>query len=78
MTTYRIDRKSWKIWTARVIGLLAMIVMALWAFNTVAELMGAPIAQYKHAVAAFALLLIVRWVLLVPKHRTIGESRSSI
>ncbi len=36
-------------------------VMALWSWNTISELWGLPHAQYKHVVAAFILLLTIRW-----------------
>ncbi len=35
-------------------------VAALWSFNTIAEFLGAPAAQYKHAIAAIALLFVVK------------------
>ncbi len=38
-------------------------VAALWSFNTVADLFGEPAAQYKHAIAAIALLFILKWSL---------------
>ena len=42
--------------------LLASII-ALWSWNTLAGLFGIPHAQYKHVVAALALLLTTKWVL---------------
>ncbi len=42
--------------------LLASII-ALWSWNTLAGLFGIPHAQYKHVVAALALLLTTKWML---------------
>jgi uncharacterized membrane protein YgdD (TMEM256/DUF423 family) len=38
-------------------------VAALWSFNALSELFGGPQAQYQHAIAAIALLLVLRWSL---------------
>ena len=35
-------------------------VIGLWSWNTLAELFGAPQAQFRHALAALALLLLLR------------------
>lgn len=50
---------------------LALVVIAatgLWSWNTLAELFGAPEAQFRHAVAALALLAVAH-NLAVPAHR---------
>jgi hypothetical protein len=49
--------------------LLASIA-ALWSWNTLSELFNFPLAQYKHVMAAFILLLILKWG-LSPDHRSI-------
>lgn len=38
-----------------------LTVLALWSWNTVAELFGGPQAQYNHVLAAMALLFVARW-----------------
>ena len=45
------------------ITLTAIAVMGLWSWNTLAELLGAPEAQFRHAVAALALLVTLRLAL---------------
>ena len=42
---------------------LVTSVMGLWSWNTLAELLSLPEAQYKHALAAFFLLVILRLAL---------------
>jgi hypothetical protein len=39
-------------------------VAALWSWNTLSELFSLPQAQYRHALAALVLLLVIRWSLL--------------
>jgi hypothetical protein len=46
------------------IGIAAFAVISiagLWSFNTLAEVLAWPQAQYKHAIAAIVLLLVLRW-----------------
>lgn len=40
---------------------LLLTIVALWSWNTLSELFNFPHAQYRHAVAATALLLITGW-----------------
>ena len=42
-------------------GFLLLAAGVLWSFNTLAELFGGPHAQFKHAVAGIALLVILKW-----------------
>ena len=52
------------------IGIVAAIVMsALWSWNALAELYGAPQAQLKHLLAAAFLILAVRAVVKPPRAR---------
>jgi len=52
-----------------VTGLFILASVAgLWSWNTLSELFNMPQAQYKHVLAAFFLLLILRWS-LIPRHR---------
>jgi uncharacterized membrane protein len=52
------------------IGLfLLALVTGLWSWNTLSELFNLPQAQYKHVLAAFFILLILRWG-CSPSHRT--------
>ena len=46
---------------------LALTVMGLWSWNTLADLFGGPQAQYKHALAAVVLLATLR-IALVRRH----------
>lgn len=56
-----------------VIGLFILASVAgLWSWNTISELFNLPHAQYKHALAAFFLLLIVKWG-LSPSHRAVNR-----
>lgn len=41
--------------------LIVLSVACLWSFNTLSELFDGPQAQYKHAIAAAALLMMMRW-----------------
>jgi uncharacterized membrane protein len=51
------------------IGLFLLASIAgLWSWNTLSELFSLPLAQYKHVLAAFFLLLILKWA-LSPGHR---------
>lgn len=55
------------------IGLFLLAsVTALWSWNTISELFDMPQAQYKHALAAFFLLLILKWA-LSPSHRVVNR-----
>lgn len=46
------------------IGLFVVTsIAALWSWNTISELFNLSQAQYKHVLAAFFLLLILRWTL---------------
>ena len=44
---------------AAALALFSLLV--LWSFNTLAELFGGPMAQFKHAIAVVGLLLVVKW-----------------
>jgi len=56
---------------------IAISIIGLWAWNTLAGLFDLPIAQYKHALAAIALALIVKTVFFHttrhPHHREVTE-----
>jgi hypothetical protein len=41
------------------LALVSLVV--LWSFNALSDLFGGPPAQFKHAVAAVGLLLIMNW-----------------
>lgn len=44
-------------------GALALIsVIVFWSFNELSELFGGPQAQFKHAIAAIGILLVVKWI----------------
>jgi uncharacterized membrane protein (DUF373 family) len=47
---------------------LLFSVAGLWSWNTISELFSLPQAQYKHVLAAFLLLLIVKWGLTPGRH----------
>lgn len=50
------------------VALSAIAMTGLWSWNTLAELSGAPEAQFRHAIAALALLATLR--LAIPHRRT--------
>lgn len=52
-----------------MVALLLATVAGLWSWNTLAELFSWPPAEYRHALAAVAILYVVRWILF-PAHRT--------
>lgn len=55
------------------IGMFLLATVAgLWSWNTLSELFSFPQAQYKHVLAAFILLLILKWG-LSSNHRTISR-----
>lgn len=41
--------------------LVLFSVVVLWSFNALSDLFGGPQAQYKHAIAATGLLLVIKW-----------------
>ena len=44
------------------VGTFALLsAAALWSFNTLSELIGGPQAQYRHVIAAIAVLLVLKW-----------------
>jgi hypothetical protein len=45
---------------AAVLAFAATTVIGLWSWNTLAELFGAPEAQFRHAVAVLLLITTVR------------------
>ena len=45
---------------AAILAFTAIVVIGLWSWNTLAELFGAPEAQFRHAVAAAALITTLR------------------
>jgi predicted benzoate:H+ symporter BenE len=49
---------------AALLAFAAIAVIGLWSWNTLAELFGAPEAQFKHAIAALALITTLRLALL--------------
>lgn len=57
-------------------ALLAMVaflfaaVAGLWSWNTLADLFAWPQAEYRHALAAVAILYLARWILF-PARRTL-------
>lgn len=50
-----------KTFIAAMFLILASLVV-LWSFNTLSGLFGGPIAQFKHAIAAVGLWLVVIWI----------------
>jgi hypothetical protein len=69
-------------------GALALIsVIVFWSFNELSELFGGPQAQFKHAIAAIGILLVIKWVVTrfggghersSNKHRRPGSSRDNV
>jgi len=52
---------------------LFLTIVGLWSWNTLSELFNFPHAQYRHAVAATALLLITGWTLRGPHGHRHGD-----
>lgn len=50
-------------------ALFAVSIIGLWSWNTLAALFDAPAAEFRHALAFLALLIIVRSALLPPRQR---------
>lgn len=46
-----------------ILAFLLASVMLLWSWNTISMLLGGPVAQYKHALAALTLACVAAWVL---------------
>ena len=44
-----------------VTTLALVLLVVLWSFNALSDLFGGPPAQFKHAVAAVGLLLVMNW-----------------
>jgi hypothetical protein len=61
MHTLHLKQFNWKKATSLTLGFILVAVLGLWAWNTLSELYGGPVAQYKHVVAALILLFLVRW-----------------
>lgn len=61
-----------------IIAFALLSVVALWSFNTLSELFSWPQAQYKHAIAAIALLFIAKWALTSPQGRPEIEKGTSL
>jgi len=69
-------------------GALTLIsVVAFWSFNELSELFGGPQAQFKHAIAALGILLVVKWIVnrfgdgherTSNKHRCVRNSRDNV
>ncbi|UCE88836.1 MAG: hypothetical protein JSW10_11010 [Pseudomonadota bacterium] len=55
-----------------IVLLILASVAGLWSWNTISELFNLPQAQYKHVVAAFFLLFVLRWG-LSSGHRAVGR-----
>lgn len=50
---------------------LLTTIASLWSWNTLSGMFGLPQVQYRHVLAAFVLLLILKWVFSA-SHRTIS------
>jgi len=59
-----------KHWIYMISVFLAASVAALWSWNTLSELYSWPLAQFKHVLAVFILLLLIRWSLFAKHHRS--------
>jgi hypothetical protein len=69
-------------------GALAVFsVIVIWSFNELSELFGGPQAQFKHAIAAIGILLVIKWIVTRSgrgherrnnKHRRLRSSRDNV
>jgi len=58
-------------------GLFLLASMAaLWSWNTLAGLFNLPLAEYRHVIAVFILLYILKWE-FTPWHRKTGHLSTS-
>ena len=57
-----------------VLSVLSMI-LGLWAWNTLADLFNLPEAQVKHVIAATAIVLLLRWLLVPGRIPRPGHAR---
>ena len=61
---------NWKCGAFLATGFIVVSSLGLWAWNTVAGLVGAPDAQYKHIIAAMLLLFVTRLILAWPRRHS--------
>ena len=47
-------------------------VIGMWSWNTLSDLFSLPHAQYRHVIAAFSLLFIMKWV-FASRHSDMGQ-----
>jgi hypothetical protein len=69
-------------------GALALLsVVVFWSFNELSELFGGPQPQFKHAIAAIGILLVIKWIVTrfggghersSYKHRRLRSSRHNV
>ena len=48
-----------------------VLLVVLWSFNALSDLFGGPPAQFKHAVVAAGLLLIMNWSCRIHGHNLV-------
>jgi hypothetical protein len=56
------------------LAIAAIVIAALWSWNTLAELFGAPEAQFRHVIAALVLLATLR-LFTARRHAAIRRCR---
>jgi hypothetical protein len=66
---YKFNRQHWLYLSAFIAIFLLLSALGLWSFNVLSALIDGPEAQYRHALAAFGLLLILRFYMGGSRHR---------
>lgn len=61
-------KRAYRHWLAAAVAFLAVSVVLLWSWNTLAEVFSGPAIQYKHALAAAGMLAALRWALAGGRH----------
>ena len=58
------NKLNYKAFLFVLCAIFLALFIGLWSWNTLSELFGGPQAQFKHAVAALGLLLIVKLIFM--------------
>jgi len=64
------NKSGYKHFLYAIVMFFIATIAGLWSWNTLSELLNLPYAQYKHVLAAFILLLAIKWG-LSSRHNTI-------
>ena len=65
----------WKHLMSAGLALLAAGAALVWSWNTLATLFGAPVAEFKHALAVVLIVSVARGVIGIGKRRRLRSTR---